>query len=185
MAEAGSLLKNMRILVVDDEADILDTIEEVLDQARVDRAQDYASASAKIKQNKYDLAILDIMGVSGLKLLEEAVERGLPAVMLTAHAVNPEALMASIRQGALSYLPKEELAELDRFLEDLLAARAGGTPPWKLLFDRLGGFFDQRFGEGWQDRDRAFWSEFSRTYAVGKGLQARMLKDETVRSRGI
>ena len=52
------------------------------------------------------------MGVNGLELLEEAVAKGIPTVMLTAHAVNPETLMASIRKGAISYLPKAKLSEL-------------------------------------------------------------------------
>jgi len=79
-------LKGLHVLAVDDEKDILDTIEDVLDEARVDRAEDYDSASQKLKETKYDLAILDIMGVNGLVLLAEAVERGIPTVMLTAHS---------------------------------------------------------------------------------------------------
>jgi DNA-binding NtrC family response regulator len=106
---AVSILKGKRILAVDDEEDILETIEDILDEVDLDTATDYEGASRKIRENRYDLAILDIMGVNGLKLLEEAVERGIPAVMLTAHAVNPETLMASIRKGAISYLPKETL----------------------------------------------------------------------------
>jgi DNA-binding response OmpR family regulator len=53
--------------------DILETIADVLEDARVDRARDYATASRKNQEKRYDLAILDIMGVNGLQLLEEAV----------------------------------------------------------------------------------------------------------------
>ena len=66
--------------------------------------------------------------------------------MLTAHAINPETLMKSIRMGAISYLPKETLAELDALLNDLLGAYKRGEPPWKLLFEKLGEYFDERFG---------------------------------------
>ena len=66
------------ILAVDDEVDILETIEDILDDSKVDRATNYETASQKIKDNRYDLAILDIMGVDGLKLLEETVARGIP-----------------------------------------------------------------------------------------------------------
>ncbi len=125
------------------------------------------------------------MGVDGLKLLEEAVERGIPAVMLTAHAINPEALMASIRKGAISYLPKEKLADLDAMLNELLAANERGEPTWKLLFDKLGDYFDERFGPGWKEKDREFWSEFSRTYQVGKGIRERLLHDKSIRDKGI
>lgn len=184
MAATKSSLKGKRILAVDDETDILETIEDILDEAQVDRATDYETASAKIRRGKYDLAILDIMGVDGLKLLEEAVDRGIPSVMLTAHAINPETLMASIRKGAISYLPKETLAELDTLLEDLLTAYEKGKPPWQLLFDRLGSYFDERFGPDWKEKDRQFWSEFSRHYQVGKGIASRLAKDPRFRDKG-
>ena len=182
---AESKLKGKHILAVDDESDILETIEDILDEADLDTASDYATASGKIRQTRYDLAILDIMGVNGLKLLEEAVARGIPTVMLTAHAINPQTLMESIRKGAISYLPKETLTELDRLLEDLLAAREKGQPPWKLLFDKLGDYFDERFGSDWKEKDKEFWSEFSRTYQVGKGIQERLKHDERILDKGI
>ena len=180
-----SKLKGKRILAVDDEIDILETIEDILDDAEIDMASDYDTASLKIKQTRYDLAILDIMGVNGLALLEEAVARGIPAVMLTAHAINPQTLMESIRKGAISYLPKETLTELDKLLEDLLSAHEKGLPPWKLLFDKLGDYFNDRFGPGWQEKDKEFWSDFSRTYQVSKGIQERLQHDERIRGKGI
>lgn len=185
MAAQQSYLDGKRILAVDDEADILETIQDILDMADVDIALDYASASEKIRTGSYDLAILDIMGVNGLVLLEEAVARGIPSVMLTAHAVNPETLMSSIRKGAISYLPKETLVELDDLLEGLLAAQAAGTPPWKLLFERLGTYFDERFGPDWKARDEGFWSDFSRTWEVGRGIQERLKHDKRILDKGI
>ena len=74
-----SYLAGKRILAVDDEPDILESIEDILEGSIVDCAGDYSSASEKLKMNRYDLVILDIMGVNGLKLLEEAVERNFPS----------------------------------------------------------------------------------------------------------
>jgi CheY-like chemotaxis protein len=185
MTEKESFLKGLRILAVDDEEDILETIVEILDESRVDTAREYQSASQKIKEHKYDLAILDIMGVDGLKLLEEAVAREIPTVMLTAHAISPETLMESIQKGAMSYLPKESLADLDDLLDDLLGAYHSGEPPWKLLFEKLGDFFDKRFGAEWKQKDQEFWSEFSRSYQVGKGIQERLKHDRNIIDKGI
>ncbi len=185
MTADQSQLNGKRILAVDDEADVLETIEDILDMATIDTARDYESASQKIRTGTYDLAILDIMGVNGLVLLEEAVARGIPTVMLTAHAVNPEMLMASIRKGAISYLPKESLVELDDLLEALLAAQAAGKPPWKLLFDRLGDYFDERFGPDWKTKDEPFWSDFSRHWDVGRGIQSRLKHDNRLVDKGI
>lgn len=185
MAKAESMLKSKHILAVDDEEDILETIEDILDEARLDLARDYESASQKIKETRYDLAILDIMGVDGMKLLEEAVARGIPTVMLTAHAINPETLMESIHKGAISYLPKETLTDLDILLEELLNAHEQGQPTWKLLFEKLGDYFNERFGTDWKEKDKQFWSEFSRTYQVGKGIAERLKHDERVLGKGI
>ncbi len=159
-AEVTSHLTRLSVLAVDDEKDILDTIEDVLDEAKVDRAEDYDSASQKLKDTKYDLAILDIMGVNGLDLLVEAVNKGIPTVMLTAHAMNPETLKASITKGALSYLPKEELTRLDELVNELLEAHKKGNSTWRLLFERLGGFFEKTFSEGWDTEDPEFWRSY-------------------------
>jgi DNA-binding NtrC family response regulator len=151
MSEKKSYLEGKKILAVDDDEDVLEIIEQELEMADVDTAQDYQTASEKISQKKYDLAILDIMGVNGLNLLVEAVNKGIPTVMLTAHALNPETLETSIKKGALSFLPKEELPNLDEFLSEILATEKKGGSTWKLLFDRLGSFFEHHFNKNWMD----------------------------------
>ncbi len=162
MAETklASNLKGLRVLAVDDEQDILDTIEEVLDEAQVDQAKDYDSASQKLKETKYDLAILDIMGVNGFVLLAEAAVRGIPTVMLTAHSLNPPSLKDSIQKGAISYLPKEELAKLDKILSEVLDTHKRGESTWKHLFQRLGRSFDKAFGQDWMKDDQNFWKNY-------------------------
>ena len=181
----GSCIKGKTILAVDDEIDILETIEEILDDARVDKARDYEDALGKINERSYDLAILDIMGVNGLELLEETVSHGIPTVMLTAHAVNTETLIESIRKGAISYLPKEKLADLEDMLNRLLGAHERGEPTWKLLFELLGEYFDNRFGPGWKDNHKTFWDEFDQTYEIGRGIQQRLRHDERFSDKGI
>ena len=185
MSERKSFLEGKKILAVDDEEDVLETIEEALEVAQVDTALDFDTAVEKISGTKYDMAILDIMGVDGLKLLDKTVERGIPTVMLTAHAINAETLLTSIRKGAISFLPEEKLAEIDRLIDEILEAHTTGKPTWKIIFDELGDFFDDKFGPEWKEKDKAFWSEFSRTYHVSKGIQRRLTHDEKVLSKGI
>ena len=170
MTAPKSYLKDMHILAVDDEVGILDTIEDVLDESRIDRATDYATASQKIKDTQYQLIILDIMGVDGLQLLTEAVNKGTPTVMLTAHALNHETLKESASKGALSYLPKDELVNLDEFLNELFETLEKGESPWKLLFDRLGSYFEKRFKRPvWDKHDEQFWAEAGRSYHYSCG----------------
>ena len=160
-ASRESPLSGVRVLAVDDEPDILETIEDVLEGAEITRADSYDEAVAKLGDDReYDLAILDIMGVDGLNLLADTVNRGIPTIMLTAHAMNKETLKTSITKGALAYLPKEELARLDRFVADFLAAHRKGESTWALLFDRLGAFFERSFGPQWRSDDPEFWKYY-------------------------
>ena len=175
MSGNESFLRGKHILAVDDEKDILETITDILDESVIDWAMDYENASRKIKAGKWDLVILDIMGVNGLQLLEESVGMGIPAVMLTAHSLSPEILMESIQKGAISYLPKEKLSELDDLLNAILGALNRNEPPWEMLLEKLWDYFSKRWGPGWQEKDRAFWEEFCRAYSIGKGIQERFL----------
>lgn len=152
-----SLLKNKLILVVDDEPDVLEVVAEVLDIAIVHKARDYDTALEYLLMYAYDIVVLDIMGVKGFDLLRASVTRGFPTVMLTAHALSPDALKKAIKLGAVSFLPKEAIPNLRSHLEDV--ALGAGKPVWKKLFNRIGGLFDQRFGPDWKEKDK-FLKEF-------------------------
>ncbi|MEJ2731270.1 MAG: response regulator [Deltaproteobacteria bacterium] len=154
---SGFLLKDKIILIVDDEPDVLDTIAELLDMCRVHKAKDYNTALQLLASYTFDIVVLDIMGVDGFELLKHAVSRGFPTVMLTAHALTPEALKKSIKLGAVSFLPKEKMSEIEPFLEDVVLG--GGKSVWEKLFDKLGSYFNKRFGPDWKERD-TFFKEF-------------------------
>ncbi|MBL7211660.1 MAG: response regulator [Desulfobacteraceae bacterium] len=154
---SDSHLKDKVILVVDDEPDVLETVEEELDMCLMHKAADYDTALQYLLSYTYDIVILDIMGVNGFELLKTAVSRGFPTVMLTAHALSPESLKKSIKLGAVSFLPKEKISELRSYLEDVVLGE--GKPVWTKLFDKLGGYFEKRFGPDWKERDK-FFQEF-------------------------
>ena len=160
-----SPLKDKIILVVDDEPDVLDTVAEILDMCVVHKVGDYDTAIQYLSKNKYDAVVLDIMGVNGFELLKNADSKGFPTVMLTAHAVTPEALKRSIKLGAVSFIPKDKMMELKDLLEDVVLG--GGKRLWWLKsFDRLGPFFDDRFGADWKEKDR-FFKEFEQSLKKG------------------
>jgi len=152
-----SPLADKVILVVDDEPDILDTVEEALDMCLIHKATDYDSALQYLLSYTYDAVILDIMGVNGFELLKTSVSRGFPTIMLTAHAVTPEALKMSMKLGAMSFLPKERMSEIEDVLEDVVTQ--GGRPVWLKFFDRLENYFNKRFGPDWKEKDK-FFTEF-------------------------
>lgn len=162
------ILKGKKILAVDDETDILETLEEILEDCDVDKATSFESAKEMLQSKVYDAAILDIMGVRGFDLLEIAIEKKIPALMLTAHGLNPDNLVGSIKLGAKSYIPKDKMHEIDIYLKEIFLAQERGIEKSGNWFARLSSFFDQRFGHGWKNKEKKFWKEFDQTYKVTK-----------------
>jgi CheY-like chemotaxis protein len=158
----ASVLEGKKILAVDDEPDILSILqEEIKSEApncHVDEATTYEEALKMMDSEKYDIVILDIMGVRGFDLLDHAQAHHFPVAMLTAHALSAENLKRSIQKGARAYLPKEKLGEIVPFLEDILEVDA--PTGWNRLFNRLDDFFDHRFGPDWNKSDDRFWQDF-------------------------
>ena len=160
MAER-SLLDYKRILIVDDEPDVLDSLEQLLPMCEVVKASNFDKAKELLETQYFDMAILDIMGVEGYKLLEIANERKVMAVMLTAHALSPEDTIKSYEEGAASYVPKEEMAKITTYLNDILEAKEKGKNFWWRWFDRFASYYDRKFGPDWRDKDKDFWEKFN------------------------
>ncbi len=158
------LLKGRTVLVADDEPDILETVEELLDMCLLESAQTFEQAEKALSENTYDVVILDIMGINGFALLEIARKKDLPALMLTAHALNPLGLKQSIEKGADAYIPKDELANLTDYVADVIKTRIQGRQGQGVWFKILKPFFDNSFGKGWREPDRAFWNFFDDKY---------------------
>lgn len=148
------ILEGKRILVVDDEPDVLDTVVELLSSAKVTTAANYDDARKLIEAEPFDLVILDIMGVNGFGLLELCVANKLPAAMLTAHAINAKSLDMAVKLGAVSFLPKEELYQLPELVAEILEGLEKGHTHWQKLFARLGAFFKEQLGIMW-DEDKS------------------------------
>ena len=162
------VLRDKVVLIVDDEVDVTDTVEELLDMCYIRTANDYDTARQYLLSYTFDIVVLDIMGVNGFELLKLSVKRGFPTVMLTAYALTPEALEKSIKLGAVSFLPKDKMSELDDFLADVVLK--AGQPVWGKLFDRLGGFFNKRFGPDWKQRNQ-FFEDFEQSMKPSKGSE--------------
>ncbi len=156
-----SPVKGKKVLIVDDESDILEVLEELLDMCDVTKASSFGEAKRLLASRDFDIAVLDIMGVNGYELLELANRKKIPAVMLTAHAFSPDTLVRTIKGGAYSYIPKEEIGDIVKYLEDALNAQASGENPWGSWQERLPtSYFERRWGAAWKDVDRNFWDRF-------------------------
>ncbi len=154
------ILEAKKILVVDDEPDILTTVKDLLSSSNVVAVSSFDEARALINTEPFDLVILDIMGVNGFALLEACRNNKLPAAMLTAHAINIESLNLAVKLGAVSFLPKEELPRLPELIAEILEDLEKGQTHWARLFKRLGPFFKETLGVMWEDEK----SKFPKTY---------------------
>jgi len=148
------ILKGKTILAIDDEPDVLEVVKEQLDESNVVTATDYEGARKLIESGRFDLVILDIMGVNGFELLEQCTARGLPAAMMTARATDIRSINRSMKLGAVSFLPKEELGALNELTAEILQGLEEGKSHWQKLFKRLGPLFKERFGIVWEDIEK-------------------------------
>ncbi|MEW6668653.1 MAG: response regulator [Thermodesulfobacteriota bacterium] len=155
--DANRIILGKKVLIVDDEEDILAALIELLKPCKIDTASSFEEAKGLLERHEYDLAVLDIMGVRGFELLEIANRRHVPALMLTAHAMNEESLSKSMEEGAAYFVPKEKMAEIATYAADVLEAKEKDMNPWLRWFKRLGSTFDVAFtGPKWREQRKEF-----------------------------
>lgn len=154
------LLKGKKVLLVDDEPDVLETLEELLSMCQLVKASSFDEAKECLENQVFDLAILDIMGVDGYTLLEIAIQKKVIAVMLTAHALSPKDTVKSFRGGAAYYIPKDRMKDMVMYLTDILEAKEKGERFWWRWLDRFGSYYDRKFGPDWKKGEEEFWRNF-------------------------
>jgi DNA-binding NtrC family response regulator len=115
-----------RILVIDDEPDIRESLEALLSSEgyRVELAANATEGLKRLESSVYDLVLLDLMmpDKSGMQVLEEVRERDreTPIFMITAYG-SVEGAVEALKRGANDYLPKpwdneKLLIEIERMI---------------------------------------------------------------------
>lgn len=108
-----------RILVIDDERSIRNTLKDILEYEKyqVDLAEDGLKGIEKVKNAEYDIILCDIKmpGIDGIETLEKLVEitPDTPVVMISGHG-NIDTAVESIKKGAFDYIEKP--LDLNRLL---------------------------------------------------------------------
>jgi DNA-binding response OmpR family regulator len=154
-----NLLQGKRILIVDDEKDVLDTLRQLLSVCKITTASTFEQAKSLLETKELDLAILDIMGVSGFELLDIAKKKEIIPVMLTAHALSVESTVKSFKKGAVYFLPKDEMHNIAAHLTDMLRAADKGESLWARWLEKFDEYYERRFGPHWKDKDKDFWDK--------------------------
>jgi DNA-binding response OmpR family regulator len=160
MGKKEDMLKGKKILIVDDEPDVLDTLEDLLSMCEVVKATSFEEAKKQLETQFFDMAVLDIMGVNGYELLKIAVAKKVTAVMLTAHALSPEDTMKSFKGGAAFYVPKDKIAEMETILRNVLEAQKKGKNTWMPFMGWAEAYYNAKFGPKWEEgRDKEMWKK--------------------------
>ncbi|MEJ7607582.1 MAG: response regulator, partial [Bryobacteraceae bacterium] len=100
-----------RILIVDDEADIRESLETLLqlERYKIELAVDGGDCLRKLEKSTYDLVLLDLMmpDRSGMDVLRELRQRDLetPVIMMTAYG-SVEVAVNALKAGANDYFSK-------------------------------------------------------------------------------
>ncbi len=119
----------MRILIVDDEEELVSSIVERLELREIDAtgATRGEEALQRLAEETYDVVLVDLKmpGMDGLEVVAEIKRRtpGQKVVMLTGHGSAAHA-ERGMELGAFAYLMKP--IKLDALLEVLQRATAGG-----------------------------------------------------------
>lgn len=107
-----------KILVVDDEKSIRNTLREILEYEKfeVDEAAEGQEALEKARNNRYDLILLDIKmpRMDGIEVLEQLMKfTDVPVVMISGHGT-VETVVEAVKKGAYDYITKP--LDLNRLL---------------------------------------------------------------------
>ncbi len=120
----------IRVLIADDHRVVRQGLRFLLSQETdvevVGEAEDGVAALASIRWLRPDVVLLDLFmpGLDGIEVLKAMQQEGLDArVLVLTSSQNEEHLMAAVREGALSFLPKT--AGVDQVVESVRAASRG------------------------------------------------------------
>lgn len=108
-----------KILIVDDEASIRNTLKEILEFEKydVDEATDGIQCLGKLKKSKYDVVIMDIKmpKMDGMEALErvQTISSDTPVIMISGHA-NIDTAVDAVKKGAFDFISKPP--DLNRLL---------------------------------------------------------------------
>jgi heterodisulfide reductase subunit A2 len=152
------IYEGFRILVVDDELIVRDSLKEWLGEEgfAVDMAASGGEAMELLARQTYHLMLLDIKmpgGMDGVEVLQKAAENfpDVNVIMMTAYATIETAVEA-MKMGALDYLikpfdPKALIAKVLHIYQDLTAAQGRQMEVGALVLCGGSAFFDPASGK--------------------------------------
>ena len=133
------IMKNKNVLVVDSQMDLLLTLKEkilgICPECRLDIATTFEEARQFMLMLTYDLVVLDIMTSPGSRLIDMAVSRNLPVLVLFGNGTSRKDLIQFNCLRIQAVLPKENITDIVRVIEQALKPER--LPNCKLALEKL------------------------------------------------
>jgi two-component system, NtrC family, nitrogen regulation response regulator NtrX len=187
-----------RILVIDDERSIRNTLKDILEfeKYQVELAEDGFKALELIKTNDFDVVLCDIKmpGMDGIEVLQrlEELKPDTPVVMISGHG-NLDTAVESIKKGAFDFIEKP--LDLNRLLITLRNAmdKSELITETKVLRKKVGKRFDMIGNSSGIQKVKDMVNRVAATDArvlitgsngTGKELVARLLHEKSNRADG-
>ena len=185
-----------RILVIDDERSIRNTLKDILEfeKYQVELAEDGFIALELLKASDFDVILCDIKmpGMDGIEVLQKIgeIKPDIPVVMISGHG-NIDTAVESIKKGAFDYIEKP--LDLNRLLITLRNAMDKSTliTEAKVLRKKVGKRFDMIGDSAAIQKVKDMVDRVATTDArvlitgsngTGKELVARLLHEKSSRS---
>ena len=125
-------MENIKVLLVDDEAELVDTLAErlIMRDIQADWATGAEEALYKADRNPYDIAVLDVKmpGISGiaLKKLMEQKHPGMKFIFMTGHGSEADFKAGTMEAGSEYYLVKPvNIEDLIKKMNEVMSAAGG------------------------------------------------------------
>ena len=132
-----------RILVIDDDPDLLEILEEEILAAhpdfKVEKAHRFCQAVEKMTCITYDAVILDMTNGYAFKLLQLAQSRHLRVGLLTTYPILPKHPRLPTQMAARAFLSKERLGDVVPFLHKIMDGKTKDVFLLKRLLQKLVG----------------------------------------------
>ena len=179
------MAKNSKILVIDDNEWVRDTLKQLLSMSgyQVDAAENGSKGLNKIKSRRYDVVLSDIQmpEMDGIELLKQIKENDstLPVVMITGFPTVDNAIQA-MRQGASDFITKPFRYEQVSMIVDRLAKES--------KFEKKGIPVDRKIHqnktiESLNQRLDKKVKELSLLYSISESMNVSQLSSEDLFSR--
>lgn len=159
----GQILEGKRILVVDNEREILNMVSQALAASEVVAVGNADEARPLIARESFDLVILDTARANGCALLDDCHANKLPAAMLTPREVEVRRLNEAMKRGAKSFFPRDDVQRLSKSVADLLEHLEKETY-WTRLSRRIKAGFREIWRIVLQNADSGRSSNLPRVY---------------------